>query len=84
MESCAITTKVKEIVSKVTGSPTEGIPDSATFADDLGLDSLAILEIAVDVENTFNIRASDDELQKIRRIADSVELVLRHTCVEVA
>lgn len=53
MERSAITTTVKEIIAKITGCSAESIPDSATFVDDLGLDSLAILEIAVDVENAF-------------------------------
>lgn len=84
MEPSAITAKVKEIVAKITGCSVDSIPDSATFVDDLGLDSLAILEIAVDVENAFKIRASDEELQTIRSIADSVALIQRHASLEVA
>jgi acyl carrier protein len=84
MEPATITDKVKNIVANITGVPLESIKDSATFVDDLGLDSLAILEIVVDVEKEFNIRASDEELQSVRSIEDSVELILRHTCEEVA
>jgi acyl carrier protein len=84
MEPGAITNSVKQIICNVTGCPVDSISDSATFVDDLGLDSLAILEIAVDVENMFKIRATDEELQKIRSIGDSVALILRHTCAEVA
>ena len=84
MEPATITVKVKEIVASITGVPMESIKDSATFVDDLGLDSLAILEIVVDVEKAFKIRANDDELQKVRSIDDSVALILRHTCEEVA
>ena len=84
MESSAIAKEVKEIIAKITGCSAESISDSATFVDDLGLDSLAILEIAVDVENAFKIRASDEELQTIRSIADSVALIQRHSSLEVA
>jgi len=84
MERGAITNRVKEIIAKITGGSPESIPDSARFVDDLGLDSLAILEIVVDVENAFKVRASDEELQTIRSIEDSVALILRHTCVEAA
>jgi acyl carrier protein len=84
MEPATITVKVKEIVASITGVPLESIKDSATFVDDLGLDSLAILEIVVDVEKAFKIRANDEELQKVRSIDDSVALILRHTCEEVA
>src|SRR5712692_9686806 len=44
MEPVAITNRVKEIICKVTGCPVDSISDSAMFVDDLGLDSLAILE----------------------------------------
>jgi acyl carrier protein len=84
MEPQAITNTIKETIARVTGCSREGISDSATFVDDLGLDSLAVLEIAVDVENAFNIRMSDQELQGIRGIQDSVALVLRHTHLKVA
>jgi acyl carrier protein len=84
MEPATITDKVKTIVANITGVPLESIADSATFVDDLGLDSLAILEIVVDVEKEFKIRASDEELQSVRSIEDSVGLIIRHTCEEVA
>ena len=84
MEPATITDKVKNIIANITGVPLESIEDSATFVDDLGLDSLAILEIVVDVEKEFKIRASDEELQSVRSIEDSVALILRHTCQEVA
>jgi acyl carrier protein len=84
MEPATITDKVKTIVANITGVPLETIEDSATFVDDLGLDSLAILEIVVDVEKEFKIRANDEELKNVRSIEDSVALILRHTCEEVA
>ena len=79
-----ITAEVKEIIGKITGIAPDTIADSAAFVDDLGLDSLAILEIAIDVENTFKIRASEEELQNIRGIQDSVSLILQRTCAEIA
>jgi acyl carrier protein len=84
MEPATITDKVKTIVANITGVPLETIEDSAAFVDDLGLDSLAILEIVVDVEKEFKIRANDEELKNVRSIEDSVALILRHTCEEVA
>jgi len=84
MEPATITVKVKEIIANVTGISLESIADSATFVDDLGLDSLAILEIVVDVEKTFKIRATDEELETVRSVQDSVSLILQHTCAQVA
>ncbi len=84
MEPATITVKVKEIIANVTGISLESIADSATFVDDLGLDPLAILEIVVDVEKTFKIRATDEELETVRSVQDSVSLILQHTCAQVA
>lgn len=84
MDAAMITAEVKEIIGKITGIAPNTISDSAAFVDDLGLDSLAILEIAIDVENTFKVGASEDELQNIRSIQDSVSLILQHTCAQVA
>ncbi len=84
MEPATITVKVKEIIANVTGISLDSIADSATFVDDLGLDSLAILEIVVDVEKTFKIRATDEELETVRSVQDSVNLILQHTCAQVA
>jgi acyl carrier protein len=68
----------------VTAIPAEKICDSASYVDDLGLDSLSILEIAVDVETHFKFQASDEELSAIRTVADTVELVRKRLCAQVA
>ena len=84
MEATIIAAKVKEIIGKITGIPPETITNSAAFVDELGLDSLAVLEIAIDVENTFKVRASDEEMQKIKSVDDSVAFILQHKAAEAA
>jgi acyl carrier protein len=84
MEPSMIAAKVKDIIGTVTGVAPDSIDDSATFVDDLGLDSLAILEVVVDVENTFKVHATDDELQNVRNVNDCVTLILQQTCAQVA
>ena len=75
---------IKQSISRVTGISAETISDSASYEDDLGLDSLSILEIAVDVESQFKFQASDEELTSIRTVEDTVELVRKRVCAEVA
>jgi acyl carrier protein len=75
---------VKQSISKVTAIPQEKIADSASYVDDLGLDSLSILEIAVDVETHFKFQASDEELSSVRTVADTVELVRKRLCAQTA
>jgi acyl carrier protein len=84
MDTEDIKAAIKQSISGVTGIAAEAISDSAAYQDDLGLDSLAILEIAVDVETRFKFQATDEELSSIRTIEDTVQLVRKRLCVQVA
>ena len=84
MDTEDIKATIKQSISRVTGIAAETISDSAAYADDLGLDSLSILEIAVDVETKFKFQATDEELTSIRTVEDTVELVRKRLCVQVA
>jgi len=84
MELETIKTQIKDAIHQVTGIDAAAISDSASYVDDLGLDSLAILEIAVAVENQFKFHASDEELSSIRTVEDTIALVKRRMFAEVA
>lgn len=84
MDTEKIRATVKRSINKVTAIPLEKISESASYVDDLGLDSLSILEIAVDVESQFKFQASDEELSSIRTVADTVELVRKRLCAETS
>jgi acyl carrier protein len=84
MDVDVIRTKVKECIQKVTGIDAATISDSAAYVEDLDLDSLSILEISVSVEESFKFHATDEELSSVRNVEDTVALVMRRACVEVA
>jgi acyl carrier protein len=84
MELEVIKIKVKEAIQQVTGVDAASISDSASYIDDLDLDSLAILEIAVAVESEFKFQATDEELSSIRTVEDTITLVKRRIFAEVA
>ena len=84
MDVEAIRVRVKQSISQVTSIDAAAISDSAAYVDELGLDSLSILEIAVNVEEHFKFHATDDELAAIRTVEDTVQLVRRRMYVEVA
>ena len=84
MDVQAIRARVKESIQKVTGIDASTVGDSAAYVDELGLDSLSILEIAVSVEESFGFHASDEELSAIRTVDDTVELIRKRISVEVA
>ncbi|MCE5281501.1 MAG: acyl carrier protein [Deltaproteobacteria bacterium] len=50
----------------------ECVPE-ASFIDDLGADSLDLVELIMEMEETFNVQIADNELEKIRSIKDVLE-----------
>ena len=67
--------KVKEVISNVTNIDPEEIGDTASFVDDLQLDSLSLLEIGVDVDYEFKLGVPEERLGELRTVQDAVELV---------
>jgi acyl carrier protein len=55
-------------------SPTEIAPETDILYD-LGLDSLQVYELVVDLEDGYDIRLPDDELEKLHTVQDVVDLV---------
>jgi len=53
------------------------LSDGTLLADDLGLDSLAGIELATALEDRFSMRITDDELAAVRTYGDLERLVLR-------
>jgi acyl carrier protein len=84
MDVEAIRLKIKQAIHRVAGIEVSAISDNASYETDLGLDSLSILEIAVELENQFKFHASDEELSSIRTVEDAANLVAKRTGVEVA
>ncbi len=82
MDEATIRTKVKEIIANTMSIEPDDIDDSANFENDLDLDSLTLLEIAVDVDHVFKLNIPDEELSErladLRTLQDSVDLVKEH------
>lgn len=76
MDVEVIRTKIKEIISNVTGIAPEEIGDNASLVEDLQLDSLSLLEIGVDVDYEFKLGVPEERLGEIRTVGDAVTLVL--------
>jgi acyl carrier protein len=76
--------KTKESISRITGIPADDISDHASYRDDLGLDSLAMLEIAVDAEYEFGVKLPDERLPEIATVDDAVRLISERLAVQAA
>ncbi len=70
--------KLKEIIVEQLGVKDGEINLEAHFADDLGADSLDIVEMIMAVEEEFNIQVSDEEAEGLARVKDVVKFVESH------
>ena len=76
MNTEEIRLKVKEIIADVADLEVDDIADDARFVEDLDLDSLAMLEMGVDVDYAFKLGVGDERLKELRSVTDTVGLVL--------
>ena len=71
-----INEEVKAIVAEKLGVELELVVDSASFQNDLGADSLDIVELIMDFEKTFEIEISDEEAgDNILTVADAISYI---------
>jgi acyl carrier protein len=70
--------KLKGIIVEQLGVKETEITPNAHFADDLGADSLDIVEMIMAVEEEFNIQVSDDEAEGLDRVSDVVRFIEEH------
>lgn len=64
--------KVKEIISQQLDVDVAQIKPESQFIDDLGADSLAIVELVLAFEEQFDIDIPDEDTEKIRTVGDAV------------
>ena len=63
--------KVKDIIEKELGVEREKLTNEASFIEDLGADSLDIVELVMDFEKEFNIDIPDEDAEKLRTVGDA-------------
>ena len=67
--------KVKEIIVEQLGVDENQVDASAAFVDDLGADSLDIVELVMAFEEAFDIDIPDEDAEKITTVKDAVEYI---------
>jgi acyl carrier protein len=67
--------RVAEIIVEQLGITRGEIVPEASFIDDLGADSLDIVELVMAMEETFDIEIPDDDAEKIQTIGDAFSYV---------
>lgn len=71
--------KLKEIIADVLNIDAEEISEDTTFKDDLGADSLDILQIIMGIEEAFYIEIDNEEAESIVTVGDAVEQIKKAT-----
>jgi acyl carrier protein len=67
--------KLKEILIDVLGVKEEDIKAESKFVDDLGADSLDLVELIMSFEDKFNIEISDEDAEKIVTVKDALDYI---------
>ena len=67
--------KIADIVSKQLGADIDDIDDNTNIMDDLGADSLDVVEMLMAIEESFGVTVPDEEIPNLRTVRDIVEYV---------
>ncbi|MET8777578.1 meromycolate extension acyl carrier protein AcpM [Nocardia sp. NPDC004654] len=66
---------IAEIVEEVTGIDASEVVIEKSFVDDLEIDSLSLVEIAVQLEDKYAVKVPDEDLASLRTVGDAVAYV---------
>ncbi|WP_431956701.1 meromycolate extension acyl carrier protein AcpM [Nocardia lijiangensis] len=66
---------IAEIVEEVTGIDASEVVIEKSFVDDLDIDSLSLVEIAVQLEDKYAVKVPDEDLASLRTVGDAVAYV---------
>ena len=79
LERNEIEARVKDIVVKQLGVEADVVKAERSFVDDLGADSLDIVELVMNLEEEFGFDIPDDEAEKITTVKQAVEFIQANT-----
>ncbi len=68
----ALDDKIKKIIEEQLGIEGHKIKEDASFIDDLGADSLDIVELVMAMEEEYNIEIPDEDAEKLKTVGDVV------------
>lgn len=66
---------IAEIIEEVTGIEAAEVQIEKSFVEDLDIDSLSLVEIAVQLEDKYSVKIPDEDLSSLRTVGDAVTYV---------
>ncbi len=76
--SASIEQKVKSIIAENLGVAEDEIKLTSSFIDDLGADSLDIVELVMQMEEEFEVEIPDEEAENIKTVQTAVDYITAH------
>ena len=77
MNKAELFDKVRDIISEKLDVEKDKVTLQAVLTDDLGADSLELVDLAMEIESSLGTAIADSELEKIKTVADVVETLLK-------
>jgi acyl carrier protein len=77
MSDSDILSGLAAIVNEVSGRPADTVVPTASFAGDLDLDSLTMVEVVVAAEEKFGVRIPDDDVADLVTVQDAIDYITR-------
>ncbi|MFL5319616.1 MAG: acyl carrier protein [Myxococcaceae bacterium] len=78
MATSTIEAKVKSIIADQLGVGEDEIKPESSFIEDLGADSLDIVELVMAMEEEFEVEIPDEEAENIKTVGDAINYVNTH------
>jgi len=69
--------KVRKIISEKLGVEEEKVVEEAKLIDDLGADSLDLVDLIMDLENEFDVKVDDSDIEKISTVGEVVDYIAK-------
>lgn len=70
--------KVKKIIAEKLSVELEEVVPEASFVDDLGADSLDLVELIMSMEEEFDVDISDEDAEKLVTVKDAIDYINSH------
>lgn len=73
-----IAEQVKKIIADKLSVELEEVVPAASFVDDLGADSLDLVELIMSIEEKFDVEISDEDAEKLIIVQDAMDYIAKH------
>ncbi|ODS29797.1 MAG: acyl carrier protein [Candidatus Scalindua rubra] len=78
-EEPSIEERLKEVILNQFGEGEKPVTLETSFVNDLGTDSLDIVELVMELEDEFDVNIPDEDTEKIQTVGDAVNYIKKHT-----